>query len=45
VLEAGDSKRFVANGYVHVIAQMGGGHKSEGLPGQGDWRDEYDTID
>jgi uncharacterized protein len=45
VLEAGDSKRFVANGYVHVIAQMRGGHKSEGLPGQGDWWDEYDTID
>jgi predicted acyl esterase len=45
VLEAGDSKRFVADGYVHVIAQMRGGHKSEGLPGQGDWWDEYDTID
>jgi predicted acyl esterase len=45
VLEAGDSKRFVANGYVHVVSQMRGGHKSEGLPGQGDWWDEYDTID
>jgi len=45
VLEAGDSKRFVANGYVHIVSQMRGGHKSEGMPGQGDWWDEYDTID
>ncbi len=45
VLEGGDSKRLVANGYVHVISQIRGGHKSEGRPGQGDWWDEYDTID
>ena len=30
VIEGGDSKRFVANGYVHVIGQVRGGHKSEG---------------
>ena len=30
IIEAGDSKRLVANGYVHVIGQVRGGHKSEG---------------
>jgi predicted acyl esterase len=45
VLEAGDSKRLVSNGYVHVVAQIRGGHKSEGRAGQGDEWDEYDTID
>ena len=45
VIEAGDSKRFVANGYVHVIGQVRGGHKSEGELGQGDEWDHYDTIE
>jgi hypothetical protein len=45
ILEAGDSKRFVANGYVHVIGQVRGGHKSEGMPDQGDEWDEYDVFE
>jgi predicted acyl esterase len=45
VIEAGDSKRFVANGYVHVIGQVRGGHKAEGELGQGDEWDHYDTIE
>jgi putative CocE/NonD family hydrolase len=45
ILEAGDSKRFVANGYVHVICQNRGGHKSEGMPFQNDEWDEYDTFE
>jgi hypothetical protein len=45
VLEGGDSKRFVANGYVHVISQVRGGHKSEGALGVGDEWDHYDTIE
>ena len=44
-IEGGDSKRFVANGYVHVVSQIRGGHKSEGDVGQGGEWDEYDTID
>ena len=45
ILEGGDSKRFVANGYVHVIGQVRGGHKSEGqLFTDDDW-DHYDTIE
>ena len=35
VIEGGDSKRFVANGYVHVIGQVRGGHKAEGQLGRG----------
>jgi len=45
IIEAGDTKRFVANGYVHVIGQVRGGHKSEGRPGQGGEWDEYDTFE
>ena len=45
VIEAGDSKRFVANGYVHVIGQVRGGHKSEGELLVGDEWDHYDTIE
>ena len=45
VIEGGDSKRFVANGYVHVIGQVRGGHKSEGQLGSGDDWDHYDTIE
>jgi hypothetical protein len=45
VIEGGDSKRFVANGYVHVIGQVRGGHKSEGQLGVGDDWDHYDTIE
>jgi putative CocE/NonD family hydrolase len=35
----------VANGYVHVIGQVRGGHKSEGQLGVGDEWDHYDTIE
>jgi uncharacterized protein len=45
VIEGGDSKRFVANGYVHVISQVRGGHKSEGQLGVNDEWDHYDTIE
>jgi len=45
VIEGGDSKRFVANGYVHVIGQVRGGHKSEGQLHAGDEWDHYDTIE
>ena len=45
VIEGGDSKRFVANGYVHVIGQVRGGHKSEGELVVGDEWDHYDTIE
>ena len=45
VIEGGDSKQLVANGYVHVISQVRGGHKSEGeLFVNDDW-DHYDTIE
>ena len=43
-LEAGDTRRFVANGYVHVIAQPRGSGKSEGQYGDEEW-DHYDTIE
>jgi uncharacterized protein len=45
VVEGADSKRLVANGYVHVIGQVRGGHKSEGQFGVGDDWDHYDTIE
>jgi len=45
IMEAGDSKRFVANGYVHVIGQNRGGHKSEGTPMVNDEWDEYDLLE
>ena len=45
VIEGGDTKRFVANGYVHVIGQVRGGHKSEGQLGVGDEWDHYDMIE
>ena len=45
VIEGGDSKRFVANGYVHVIGQVRGGHKSEGQLFVGDDWDHYDAIE
>ncbi len=43
VIEGGDSKRLVANGYVHVIAQLRGVGKSEGNYLEDEW-DHYDLI-
>jgi predicted acyl esterase len=43
-IEAGDTRRFVANGYVHVIAQPRGSAKSEGHYGNED-SDHYDMIE
>lgn len=43
-IEAGDTRRFVANGYVHVISQPRGSAKSEGHYGHED-TDHYDTIE
>jgi predicted acyl esterase len=43
-VEAGDTRRLVANGYVHVIAQARGTAKSEGHYGEED-SDHYDTIE
>lgn len=43
-IEAGDTRRFIANGYVHVIAQPRGSAKSEGRYGHED-TDHYDTIE
>ena len=43
-LEAGDTRRFIANGYVHVIAQPRGSAKSEGHYGHED-SDHYDLIE
>jgi putative CocE/NonD family hydrolase len=43
-IEAGDTRRFIANGYVHVIAQPRGSAKSEGHYGHED-TDHYDTIE
>jgi predicted acyl esterase len=43
-LEAGDTRRFVASGYVHVITQPRGSAKSEGHYGHED-SDHYDVID
>jgi predicted acyl esterase len=45
VMEGGDTKRFVANGYVHVIGQVRGGHKSEGEPFINDGWDHYDAME
>src|ERR1700744_6682319 len=43
-LEAGDTRRFIANGYVHVIAQPRGSAKSEGHYGEEN-TDHYDMIE
>src|SRR6266853_1744510 len=43
-IEAGDTRRFVANGYIHVIAQPPGSAKSEGQYGRED-SDHYDRIE
>ena len=43
-IEAGDTRRFVANGYIHVIAQPRGSAKSEGHFGHED-TDHYDLIE
>jgi putative CocE/NonD family hydrolase len=43
-IEAGDTRRVVANGYVHVVAQARGTGKSEGHYGQED-SDHYDVIE
>jgi hypothetical protein len=43
-LEAGDTRHFISNGYVHVIAQPRGSGKSEGISGDEEW-DHYDTIE
>ena len=43
-IEAGDTRRFIANGYVHVISQPRGSAKSEGHYGNED-TDHYDTIE
>ena len=43
-IEAGDTRRVVANGYIHVVAQARGTGKSEGHYGQED-SDHYDVID
>ena len=43
-IEAGDTRRFIANGYVHVIAQPRGSAKSEGHYGNEN-SDHYDVIE
>jgi putative CocE/NonD family hydrolase len=43
-IEAGDTRRFIAAGYIHVIAQPRGSAKSEGHYGHED-TDHYDTIE
>src|ERR1700746_3623307 len=43
-IEAGDTRRFIANGYIHVIAQPRGSAKSEGHYGHED-TDHYDLIE
>src|SRR5260370_6088299 len=43
-IEAGDTRRFIANGYVHVVAQPRGSAKSEGHYGHED-SDHYDMIE
>src|SRR5258706_12798037 len=43
-IEAGDTRRLIANGYVHVIAQPRGSAKSEGHYGDQN-TDHYDVID
>ena len=44
VIEGGDTKRFVSNGYAHVVAQLRGVGKSEGHMGESNW-DHYDLIE
>lgn len=44
IIEAGDTRRFISNGYAHVIAQPRGSGKSEGEFGRGDDWDHYDLI-
>ncbi len=44
VIEGGDTKRFVSNGYAHVIGQLRGVGKSEGNMGEANW-DHYDLIE
>ncbi|MFH0915693.1 MAG: CocE/NonD family hydrolase [bacterium] len=44
VIEGGDTKRLIANGYVHVIAEPRGVGKSEGDYGDEEW-DHYDMIE
>lgn len=44
IIEGGDTKRLLANGYIHVIAQPRGIGKSEGELMQEQW-DHYDTIE
>src|ERR1700743_70577 len=43
-IEPGDTRRFIATGYVHVIAQPRGSAKSEGHYGHED-TDHYDLIE
>jgi predicted acyl esterase len=43
-IEAGNTRHFIANGYVHVIAQPRGSAKSEGQYGHED-TDHYDIIE
>jgi uncharacterized protein len=43
-IEAGNTRHFIANGYVHVIAQPRGSAKSEGVYGHED-TDHYDLIE
>lgn len=44
IIEVGDTKRFIANGYAHVVAQQRGAGKSEGEFGQDAW-DHHDLIE
>jgi len=43
-IEAGNTRRFISAGYIHVIAQPRGSAKSEGHYGHED-TDHYDTIE
>lgn len=43
-IEAGNTRHFIANGYVHVVAQPRGSAKSEGQYGHED-TDHYDIIE
>jgi putative CocE/NonD family hydrolase len=43
-IEAGNTRHFIANGYVHVIAQPRGSAKSEGVYGHEE-TDHYDLIE
>jgi putative CocE/NonD family hydrolase len=44
VVEGGDTRRFVTNGYVHIHCQLRGVGKSEGQYGE-DATDHYDVIE